>query len=456
LIGFADVFHDPVAAATGESAPLREYQKVLLSSGCGKLNHFLYTYDCKHKGISERGEQGRTKNVLIRAPARRSIIFGNCAFLGEAGDWKGGLHTLLFDRRVTVMAFDEQVALVLSHNTPRYLATGVDPNDFQRIVSRLGGWDSWCRIWYDEAARHETLGEQAGERGRTITAAECFLRASIYYHYAKHLFAHEANQYRDAHNAMLRCYQAAAPHLDPPVERIEIPFEDCTLPGNLRRPSNRDRAPVAIILPGLDACKEELHAWSEAFVRRGVATLALDGPGQGESAFKLPVRSEWGPVIGAVIDHLEQRPDVDGRSVGIVGQSLGALYAPLATAFEPRLRACISNCGPFDFGRVLPSMPAPSQETFRVRCHAKTHAEAQLTANRLTLEGVAQQIRCPLLVVFGAGDKLISSAEGERLARAASGPSELVIFEEGNHVCFNISYKFRPLTADWMAEQLEP
>jgi hypothetical protein len=29
-----------------------------------------------------------------------------------------------------------------------------------------------------------------------------------------------------------------------------------------------------------------------------------------------------------------------------------------------------------------------------------------------------------------------------------------VIYPEGNHVCFNISYKFRPLTGDWMAKQL--
>jgi hypothetical protein len=46
--------------------------------------------------------------------------------------------------------------------------------------------------------------------------------------------------------------------------------------------------------------------------------------------------------------------------------------------------------------------------------------------------------------------------EGERLARAASGPTDFVVFEEGNHVCFNISYKFRPLTADWTAEHLCP
>ena len=28
-------------------------------------------------------------------------------------------------------------------------------------------------------------------------------------------------------------------------------------------------------------------------------------------------------------------------------------------------------------------------------------------------------------------------------------------FPDGNHVCFNISYKFRPLTGDWMAKQLQ-
>jgi hypothetical protein len=49
---------------------------------------------------------------------------------------------------------------------------------------------------------------------------------------------------------------------------------------------------------------------------------------------------------------------------------------------------------------------------------------------------------------------MIPVAEGERLARAAGGPTEFVVFEEGNHVCFNISYKFRPLTADWTAERL--
>jgi alpha-beta hydrolase superfamily lysophospholipase len=352
------------------------------------------------------------------------------------------------------MAHDPTVALVFSHNTPRYLATGVDPNDLQRLIARIDRWEDWCRIWCDDAARHESLAQEAAERGRKVTASDANLRASIYYHYAKHLFAHNPDQYFAAHQRVVQCYQAAGTMFDPPLERIEIPFAGATMIGNLRRPRSVQHPAVAILLPGLDACKEELHAWSEAFVRRGLATLAIDGPGQGETAFKLPITTEWGKVIGAVLDVLEQRTDVDGYNVAVVGQSLGALYAPLAAAFEPRVKACVSNCGPFDFGAVLPTMPSVSQETFRVRSHARTLAEAHEIARGLTLEGVAQQIKCPMLVVYGAGDKLIPVAEGERLARAASGPTDFVVFEEGNHVCFNISYKFRPLTADWTAEHL--
>lgn len=352
------------------------------------------------------------------------------------------------------MTRDPQVDLILAHMTPRYLATGVDPNDLERLAGRIQHWDDWCRIWCEEGERHETLALEAAKLGRKVTAAEGNLRASIYYHYAKHLFAHDPNQYRTAHDRMLACYHAGSTAIDPPVERITIPFEDTHMVGYLHRPHLSGRPPVAIILPGLDACKEELHAWCEAFVRRGVAALAVDGPGQGETAFRLPITNQWGKAIGAVIDTLGRRADVHGERIAVVGQSLGALYAPLAAAFEPRISACVSNCGPFDFGAILPSMPKASQETFRVRSYAKSLAEAYEIARSLTLEGIAERITCPLLVVFGAGDKLIPVSEGQRLARAASGPTELALFEEGNHVCFNISYKFRPLTADWTAEHL--
>jgi dienelactone hydrolase len=352
------------------------------------------------------------------------------------------------------MTRDPQVDLIFSHFIPRYEATGVDPNDLRALMPRIAQWSEWCALWSADAARHEKLADEALAAGFRLTAAEAYVRAAIYYHYGKHLFADRPDEFRRAHDAMLRCYGAAAPMLDPPIERVEFPYQGTFMAGWLRKPRGSKRPPVAIVLPGLDACKEELHAWAEAFVARGLAALTLDGPGQGETSFRLPVTHEWGRVIGAVIDVLQARNDVDGHRVGVVGQSLGALYAPLAAAGEPRLKGCIANCGPFDWGTVLPKMPKVSQEVFRVRSHSRTIEEAHERGSLLTLEGRSQNIKCPLLVVFGAGDRLISPAEGERLAKTASGPAELVVYPEGNHVCFNISYKFRPLTADWMAKTL--
>jgi len=269
------------------------------------------------------------------------------------------------------MTSDPQVDLIFSHFIPRYEATGVDPNDLRTLMRSITRWEDWCRGWSTEAARHDKLAEEAAAQGRTLTAAEAYVRAAIYYHYGKHLFAEHPEEFREAHDAMLRCYAAGATKLPNPAERVEFPYRGVAMPGWLRKPRGMARPPVAVILPGLDACKEELHAWAEAFVDRGLAALTLDGPGQGETSFALPTTHEWGAVLAL--------------------------------------------------------------------------------ARQITLEGKAERITCPLLVVFGAGDRLVPPSEGERLVKAASGPSQLVVYEEGNHVCFDISYKFRPLTGDWIA-----
>jgi 2,6-dihydroxypseudooxynicotine hydrolase len=162
------------------------------------------------------------------------------------------------------MPRDPQVDLIFSHFTPRYVATGVDPNDLARLKEKIERWDDWCRLWSEEAAQHERLGEEARQAHRRVTASESFLRAAIYYHYAKHLFADRVDEYRAAHDAMLRCYKAAASDMYPPAEHLTFPFEGARLHGWLRSPDAPSPLPVAVILPGLDACKEELHAWSEA------------------------------------------------------------------------------------------------------------------------------------------------------------------------------------------------
>jgi 2,6-dihydroxypseudooxynicotine hydrolase len=89
-----------------------------------------------------------------------------------------------------------------------------------------------------------------------------------------------------------------------------------------------------------------------------------------------------------------------------------------------------------------------------VRSHAKTEADAKKNAATLTLKDAAKNIRCPLYIVAGRQDRLIPPEHAERLAKAASGPVELLMVEDGGHNANNRPYRYRSQSADWMAERL--
>ncbi len=124
-----------------------------------------------------------------------------------------------------------------------------------------------------------------------------------------------------------------------------------------------------------------------------------------------------------------------------------------ALAFEPRVRAAVENCGPWNMGECLPAMPELSRATFQYFSGARDPQEAIERAQQLTLDGAAQRITSPLLIIHGALDRLIPLEQAQKIARAAR-LAELVVFENGNHVCNNIPYLYRPLTADWLKEKL--
>ena len=69
------------------------------------------------------------------------------------------------------------------------------------------------------------------------------------------------------------------------------------------------------------------------------------------------------------------------------------------------------------------------------------------------LDGIAERIEQPLLVVTGKNDRLVLWEESKKIADAAPNAT-WVLYEEGAHVCNNIPYKYRPLVADWLREQL--
>ena len=89
-----------------------------------------------------------------------------------------------------------------------------------------------------------------------------------------------------------------------------------------------------------------------------------------------------------------------------------------------------------------------------MRSFSDSDDEARAKALELSLAGRAGNIVVPLLIVAGRKDRLIPPENAEILARETAGPVELLMFEEGNHNCMNLTYRHRPKSADWMAVQL--
>jgi dienelactone hydrolase len=90
---------------------------------------------------------------------------------------------------------------------------------------------------------------------------------------------------------------------------------------------------------------------------RGYVTLAPDYPSFGDyeydfakSAFKSgSMKAVWNNI--RAIDLLQSLPEVDGNRIGCIGHSLGGHNTMFTAAFDPRIKALVSNCGFTSFAK---------------------------------------------------------------------------------------------------------
>src|SRR5215472_7562488 len=344
---------------------------------------------------------------------------------------------------------DAQVADAAAHWSYRFTSNGTDYGDFTATLSRITRWDDWCREWGNTAAEYELLAESAADAGHHETAAGAWRRAALAWHWGKFVFADHPDEARAAHDRCVAAYRRAAGSLTPPAELVHIPYAGTRLAAYLRVPAGT-RPPVVIMVPGLDSTKEELQATAEYYLARGLATIAIDGPGQGESEYELPIEPAYERVAAAAVDYLASRPDVDPDNIGLFGVSLGGYYAARAAAYEPRLKATVALAGPYRFDLDWDDLPPQTRATFQFRSGAASEAEARKRAGLLTLEEAARRITGPLLVVAGGKDRLIPPYHAERLASEAQ-EAELLIYPDGSHGVTNRAYESRSRMADWLA-----
>ena len=332
---------------------------------------------------------------------------------------------------------------------------GVDYNDFVRTTGRIERWEDWLDAWTAVAEEHLEFAADAESAGRGRSAGEAYLHAAICQHFGKFVWVLDAAAHRAATERAIAAMAKAHSFLDPTAQRIEAPLGDGRLAANLRRPGGAERPPLVVLIPGLDSTKEEFFHWENAFLVRGMATLSMDGPGQGESGFALAIRHDYEGAVAAMLEALAGRAgrDLELERVGAAGVSLGGYYAPRAAAFEPRIRAVAGISGSYNFGEVWDTLPPLTREAFTVKSGARDANDARERAGALNLAGVLGALTQPALYVTGARDRIIPWQQTERAARETPNGT-FVLYEEGTHVCSNLPYRYRPLVADWMAEQL--
>jgi pimeloyl-ACP methyl ester carboxylesterase len=348
---------------------------------------------------------------------------------------------------------DARVQAAIATWAPRFVSNGVDVNDFQRTTARIETWDEWLGAWVETADEHRSLAQEAEAAGNERTAGEAYLAAALCYHFAKFVWVVDVARNHGTTRQAVDCLYRAHRYLDPDAERVEIPFDGAGLVGNLRRPAGAEQPPLVLLLPGLDSTKEEFFRWEDVFLARGLATFSLDGPGQGESGFTTSIRPDYEAAVTATLDALAGRDDLDLDRVGAAGVSLGGYYAPRAASLEPRVKAVAGVSGAFNFGECWEGLPALTRETFRHHSGARDEADARAKAHELDLAPVIAELDRPGLMVTGKLDRVIPWEQTKRIADEAPSTS-FVLYEDGNHVCNNIPYKYRPLVADWLRKEL--
>ncbi len=357
------------------------------------------------------------------------------------------------------MSIDELKHFARSAWYQRFLGSGAYYSDLERMLGRISKIEDWYEEFMAMGRHHESLGDKALGEGKETTAGEAYFTASMYYQWShNHMQSPSIEKKREANSKSVQSFMKAAPYITPPAERIEISFENTTLPAYLRLPIGVKKAPCMIQIDGWDATKEENKTVSDAFLKRGVATLSFDGPGQGEMAYRVSMRFDYEKATSAVVDYLQKRPEIDPNRIGVTGTVLGGYYAVRSAAHDDRLKVCVWLGGEYDLSQ-WDEHPVMHQRIFAFNMGAKTLAEAREMAKKITLQGVVQKVKCPLLLVHGkagshANLSLVSHKHAERVAAEAKCETNLVLLENANHTGGNIPYVTTPLITDWVKNRL--
>lgn len=340
----------------------------------------------------------------------------------------------------------------------RMLASGVDASAVAALFKRADqDGEDWVYAAEDVGDQQDAYAQTELDAGHGATARYFFLSAASFYRVASYEIHDITEEKVRLYRKMKAAFSKAAALFDPPLEEVNIPYKDFTMHGWIYQPKNLQApSPVVLMIGGATGFKEEFHAHAMLMVERGLPVLAIDAPGQGVTRYlnggPLEVESEKG--IGRIVDFLEADPRF--TKIGIYGGSAGGYYVTRAAALDHRIDACAVYAGGYNLVDMI-----TGDQLFRYYVHHfavlfdTEDDKVQDLMEQMTMEGIAEKIECPLIMVHGDRDPLFSVEDQRRLlAEARSEDKQLVEYPSNFHGAPEFASKSFRVLADWMADRL--
>jgi dienelactone hydrolase len=339
----------------------------------------------------------------------------------------------------------------------------------EKLRVRQNEPDAWRQEWRTMGELVERRAEAALAKGHKITAGDYYLRAGLY-HYNAERFISPGPDKRAQGEKAYHCWHNGIRLREPTIEFVEVPYEGTTLPALFMKAPGPRPAPTVVVVNGMDNAKEmSIFFAGREFARRGFNTLALDGPGMGETRRirDMPSRYDYEVPGTAAFDYLAKRPDVDAKRIAIFGYSFGGYYSSRIAAFEKRYAACVAlsalHWDLADWQEKIrqknansPTTVAQSNFQFRWVVGAQTQEEGIAIAKHFTLKDVAKNITCPFLVTHGGNDRVVPVENAQKLYDAVGSTNKTIkIFNTADGGAEHAHVDNRQIGIDFAADWLE-
>jgi len=340
--------------------------------------------------------------------------------------------------------------------------------EFRRVGATIKKAADIDRAFVGAARRRQARAEDYERQGRFTSAGEQYFIAQLLWATARWPIFEINKPLLDMEEHMNHCFARYMKHANHPIERVDVKFGDKALPAYLHlphKPGPGEKFPCVLFIDGMDGCKEMMvAACGDPHLERGIAVLAIDGPGQGECC-TIPIHvtpRNHGEAAVAAVDFLASRPEIDASRIAVRGVSMGSYFGPCAAAaLGDRIKglAVMAVCQEPGFNTIF-NMASP---TFKLRYMFMTgiedEAEFDQYARQFDLGPIAGQIKCPYLCVAGEDDQLSPIEFSYEFYDRLKAPKKLVVYEGAEHGIMGAASAAlgeSPMTLiiDWLQERL--